>query len=516
MNIDPEFQNQLLLTFGLVSVFIFLTWIVQARKRRQKNGIYNLPGPRQYFLGGIGNLLELSYKPGTIKCMLKWCSTYGPIFQVYFGPIYGIALNSAPYIQKLYGSSDLDHLSKSFMYDLLKPVWQDGLAISKGEKWKSRRKLLTHVVTFKCLKSYMTIFNREGKRLTERFDKVFDDGKVHPINETTLSAALSVIIEATLGINIFEANDVEGISEFVRNAQTYKEIATTRLLKPWLLINPIWRFHPLSIKHDKAVASLHAFARKVIEERKQSYSKERKLLADSPEDETEKVGKSLIEELIEANIPDEGIVEEVMTSIGAGYETSGITLHFLLFFLALNPEHQELCREEADYIFDSDLCPDGNVTFDALSKLKHLERCILETLRLVPPVFIIMRKITAPLKLDENLEIPANTNVAVPVQGIHRNPEYYPDPDIFDPDRFLPENSQTRNQYSFMAFAGGPRKCIGYKFSLMELSVLTAMILRKFEISTIDKWETITLLPDVTLIPNKPLNFQFRRRATNC
>lgn len=156
-----------------------------------------------------------------------------------------------------------------------------------------------------------------------------------------------------------------------------------------------------------------------------------------------------------------------------------------------------------------------NLTFEALSNLKYLERCIMETLRLFPPVYIYMRQLSSPLpiKINENLvQVPPGTSVVVIPSAIHMNPDYYPDPKTFNPDRFLPEEVTKRPLGSFIPFSGGPRGCLGVKFAMMELKVTAARVLRNFQLRTSDKLKDIPINPYVTLTPIRDYTFTFTRR----
>ncbi|ODM87176.1 putative cytochrome P450 4p3 [Orchesella cincta] len=92
-----------------------------------------------------------------------------------------------------------------------------------------------------------------------------------------------------------------------------------------------------------------------------------------------------------------------------------------------------------------------------------------ETFRLFPAIFSIIRKLKAPLRLADDLELGVGTQVFIYFPGIHKNPEIYPNPEEFIPERFSPQEIQRRPQYSFLTFSAGPRKCIGFKFAMMQM-----------------------------------------------
>lgn len=113
---------------------------------------------------------------------------------------------------------------------------------------------------------------------------------------------------------------------------------------------------------------------------------------------------------------------------------------------------------------------------------------------------------------DAKTTLPAGTSAGVFLPWLHRNPEYFTSPDTFDPDNFLPERVEQREQYSFLPFSAGPRKCIGFKFGINELKILTAWILRNFNIETSDTPGSVPLTLEVILATERPFNFILTKR----
>lgn len=111
------------------------------------------------------------------------------------------------------------------------------------------------------------------------------------------------------------------------------------------------------------------------------------------------------------------------------------------------------------------------------------------------------------------MTIPTGTSVCVPQATLHKNPEYFPNPDEFDPDRFLPENVKKRHPYAFLPFSSGSRNCLGGKFALMAVKMMVAHIIRHFEVFTTDKMEDVKLLPDIILTPERDYNFILKKRS---
>ncbi|CAL8139398.1 unnamed protein product [Orchesella dallaii] len=349
----------------------------------------------------------------------------------------------------------------------------------------------------------MKIFNRESDRLLTTLEEMYKDGQSKPMEHEMMSFSLNVMTKVALGLRLTEVDKIIGEvpnTDFLSLVNKTKEVMCTRILNPWLLLKPIWRLHPLS----NLTEIVSFVGRRVVTE---SF----KWVGNHADDDT----RGLQHFLQNSGVEFDGVYEESLTVISAGYETTASSLHFLLFFLALHPNHQEQCRQEIDAVFeDVDFCSNSQsfIHYDALTQLKHLEMCVSETLRLHPNAFLLMRKIEAELELDEDLILPANTNVGIFIPGIHKNPELYPNPEKFIPERFLKEETSNRHSYAYIPFSAGPRKCIGYKFAIMEMMTATAKILRHFHISTSSKLEEVVLLPHITLTPEKPMDFVLTKR----
>lgn len=120
---------------------------------------------------------------------------------------------------------------------------------------------------------------------------------------------------------------------------------------------------------------------------------------------------------------------------------------------------------------------DRPATFQDTLEMKYLERCLMETLRLFPPVPIIARELKENLQLSSGkYTVPAGSTVVVTTVLLHRDKNIYPNPTKFDPDNFLPERSANRHYYAFIPFSAGPRSCVGmYRFNFF-LHILRARV----------------------------------------
>uniref|UniRef100_A0A182TNR3 Cytochrome P450 n=1 Tax=Anopheles melas TaxID=34690 RepID=A0A182TNR3_9DIPT len=164
-----------------------------------------------------------------------------------------------------------------------------------------------------------------------------------------------------------------------------------------------------------------------------------------------------------------------------GFETSSTTQSFCLYELAKNPDIQERLREEINRAIKEN---GGEVTYDVVMNIKYLDNVIDETLRKYPPVESLTRVPSVDYRIPGTKHvIPKRTLVQIPAYAIQRDPDHYPDPERFNPDRFLPEEVKKRHPFTFIPFGEGPRICIGLRFGLMQTKVGLITLLRKFRFS---------------------------------
>lgn len=160
-----------------------------------------------------------------------------------------------------------------------------------------------------------------------------------------------------------------------------------------------------------------------------------------------------------ATITDTEIKEQVDTIMFEGHDTTAAGSSFFLSLMGIHQHIQDRVIEELDEIFQGS---DRNCTFQDTLEMKYLERCLMETLRMYPPVPLIARELQEDLKLaSNNYVIPKGATITVTTIKLHRNPLVYKNPNVFDPDNFLPERQANRHYYAFIPFSAGPRSCVG-------------------------------------------------------
>ncbi len=190
-------------------------------------------------------------------------------------------------------------------------------------------------------------------------------------------------------------------------------------------------------------------------------------------------GDDLLSRLLAARHPEsnepmseEKLVDNLLTFLAAGHETTAKVLTWALYLLARAPEWQELVRNEAIAVAGA-----RAITGADIEKLAVTQRIIKETMRLYPPAPVLTRVATEDITLG-GFEIAKDTLIVIPVYATHRHRALWEDPDRFDPDRFLPEHEAGRPRAQFMPFGYGPRTCIGSAFAMIEATAILATLVR--------------------------------------
>lgn len=179
------------------------------------------------------------------------------------------------------------------------------------------------------------------------------------------------------------------------------------------------------------------------------------------------------------------ITAQCFIFFAAGFETSSSTISFCLLELARNPRVLFKAQNEVDRIFEEH---DNELTYESLQKLTYLEMVVLETLRMYPPLYMLSRKCTMDYTIPgTQMTIEKGTEISIPVYSLHHDPQYFPNPEVFDPEHFLPDRKSSRHPFCYLPFGEGPRICIGLKFGMMQTKLAIATLLQKYDIELSEK-----------------------------
>ncbi|XP_046449670.1 cytochrome P450 4c3-like [Daphnia pulex] len=485
-----------------------------------------IPGPRP--IPFLGNVLDLYVdRDEFLKIVhIDWIRKYGSIYRAWGGTRPVVVISSPELMEPILVSQKL--ITKATEYSFLSTWLGECMFLTTGTRWKNRRRLLTPAFHFQILNSFVDVFNEKSFDCGREFERaiVQHGGKEFDVFPIITQCALDIICETSMGKQT-RGEDEKAL--YVQNLHRIGQIVMERGIRPWLRLDWIYQFSALGRENKRCVKALHNFTNKVINDRREALQKElsssesnnnfnNNYTDDSSNDSlTSKKRLAFLDLLIAAsengaNLSDDDIREEVDTVMFAGHDTTASAMTWFLYCLAMHPHHQDLVTEEVDQIFGDS---DRPCSIQDVAELKYLECCIKETLRLYPSVPAVMRYITEDIHVG-GYKIPAGVSVSLMIYGMHHNPLVYPDPQTFNPERFLPENVLGRHPYAFVPFSAGPRNCIGQKYGLLEIKIVLANLLRRFRFSVADPSKPM-LIPssEVVLKPKQGVPLIVSKRAAN-
>lgn len=168
-------------------------------------------------------------------------------------------------------------------------------------------------------------------------------------------------------------------------------------------------------------------------------------------------------------------MSQVFVFLVAGFDTSSTAMSFALFELAKNPDIQLKLQRDIDDTLERH---NNEWTYECVQDMKYLEQVFDETLRKYPSVPFLLRVTSRDYKIPgTDIILDKGTSVNINTLGLHRNPKYYPNPEVFDPDRFSAEGKQNRIPFTYLPFGDGPRNCVGMRYGLLQSKIGLASIL---------------------------------------
>ncbi|CAG4941257.1 unnamed protein product [Colias eurytheme] len=535
------FYPLVLLATGL---WLLYRWQQQSRLHKLGN---KLPGPMAIPVFGNA-LLAFGKKPEElVKLALQYAEMYGTVVRGWFGSKLIVFLSDPDDVEVILNSQV--HIDKATEYKFFKPWLGEGLLISSGEKWRSHRKMIAPTFHINILKSFVDTFNQNSKSVVNRMKT--EMGRVFDVHDYMSGVTVDILLETAMGITK-ETQDESGF-DYAMAVMKMCDIIHQRHYKFWLRFDAIFKFTSFFEKQKQLLGIIHGLTNKVIKNKKERYIQNKskgittgiveektssenetglanvKTLADTvfkgyrddldfndENDVGEKKRLAFLDLMIESaqngtnKITDHEIKEEVDTIMFEGHDTTAAGSSFLLCLLGIHQDIQTRVYDELYSIFGDS---DRPCTFEDTLQMKYLERVIFESLRMYPPVPIIARKLNRDVKIStNNYVLPAGSTVVVGTFQIHRNPKYYKNPNVFDPDNFLPENTQNRHYYSYIPFSAGPRSCVGRKYALLKLKILLSTILRNYKMVSDVTEDQYVLQADIILKRNDGFRVQIEPR----
>ncbi|XP_072756970.1 uncharacterized protein [Anoplolepis gracilipes] len=349
----------------------------------------------------------------------------------------------------------------------------------ESKRWRPLRTRLSPVFTSGKLKDMFSLISECADNLVQYTEKLVSKNEPIECRELTAKYTTDVIGTCAFGIEMNALSDED--SEFRRmgrlifapNWKNNIRFKVSRFL-PWLyeIVHYILPKSEVTTFFIRAVVETMDYREKNKVNRNDFIDVLRELKRNP-----DKVGNIKFTESL--------IASQAFVFFFAGFETSSTTMSHALYELALNQQIQNKLQEEIDEEYTKH---GSNLTYENVKNMNYLDKVFKETLRKYPPLSFLMRQSTTSYTFDSTkLNISEGQKVLIPVFAIHRDPDIYPKPDVFDPERFSDETVKTRNAMHYLPFGDGPRNCIGARFAIFQTKIGLIKILRNYKVETCEK-----------------------------
>ena len=426
------------------------------------------PGPKGTLIGG--NIHQ--FRACLLDFLLETARDYGPLTSFRIGPR-RVFLASAPDLIEQVLITDAKHYIKHFGARAYKPVLGNGLVTSEGEYWHRQRKLIQPVFLKARVQSYAPIMGE----LTERMLNSWTSGKTVLINDEFGTLTSRIALKTLFDLN--HDGDRERFNETLRLSF---DLMSARLRRIFKL--PLWMPTPETLCLKRSISELERKVEGFI------------AAARARQD----MGDDLLSRLMLAQhedgtrMSDRQLRDEVMTLYLAGHETTSLTLSWTWYLLAQHQRVEEKLVSEWQQVLGG-----RTPTVDQLQQLPYTAAVIAKSMRLLPPVYAIGREAIGDLELG-GYRVRRGYTVLMSQWVNHRDPEYFPEPEQFRPERWENGLAKRLPKFAYYPFGGGQRMCIGSTFASIETPIVLATVGQRYRF-TVDSEADIGIKPQITLEP---------------
>lgn len=379
---------------------------------------------------------------------------------------------------------------KGSMWVAIRKLVGNGLLGSEGEYWLRQRRLMQPMFHRQKLAALTTIMTDVVAAMLDEWKQLAAAGKPVEIAEAMSVLTMQIIVKTMFGTGITP-------DETRRMVEAYTKALRLMNVRMWTFFLP--DFIPLP--GDGALREvLHE-----IDETVHRFIRERR---GNPQATDDLLG--LLLEMQDADngerMTDDQVRDEVFTIFLAGHETSATVLSWVWHLIWQHPDVEQKLQQEVDHVLEG-----RAPTFEDIPHLTYTRAIIDEALRMYPPAWLIPRTAVED-DIIGGIPVKAGTTILISPYVVHRYPEYWQDPERFDPERFSAPGTPTIRA-AYIPFGEGPRLCMGNSFALMEMQIIAAMIAQSWHLSL---QPGIDIKPTTmpVLRPDKPLTMNLTARLS--
>lgn len=461
-------------TIGLILVLIISYWFLTKNfDHWKKQNVPSMPNP----VPGFGHMLPVIFLKENVAALTHriYKQTNASMIGFFFLQRPGIVIREPELVKSV-----LQTNFSSFRNNILQVSEKADPVMSKNpfftedyHLWKTARARTTAHLSGKKLRYMFAIIQEVCKKMSDYTDrKIKENGGTFDcaMKEFFVRCTGEVVANAAFAVEGQSFEDNPEKMSFTRVAKNMLEPTFINGMKQALLfyLPSLASIFEISFLEKQSENYFKHTARSIIEQRKQAKI--------APND--------YLQFCMDLNGDDmDSIVADLIIFYGDVYETSSTTMAIIFFYLSQNKEVQEKLRSE---ILNSIESTDGKLTYETLKVMNYLDQVMYESSRLLMPLGALMKVCTEEITLEGSDGLKCHLKPGDPVfistHGMNLDSKYWPDPKVFDPERFSPENQAKRHKYVFLPFGEGPRMCIGMRFGIMLVKLVVSHMLTKYSL----------------------------------
>lgn len=447
---------------------------------------YGIPlGPKPtLFLGSLPEFV----KKGMFQMAVDNVQKYGKFFGSFIGNIPTVIVSDPEMIKEI-AVKQFSSFQDRTQSLVIPKFWRQALNNATGSHWRLLRTTISPTFSSGKMRKMETILHKCLDSFIEVLDNK-DPDDVVDMQALFSSLTLDVICSSAFGVECDSQRNPE--DSFVKNAKDALNFSLAS--NPFFLVNFLFPESKHLLKYitmpdSKALVYIKEATKRVIEERKSTKDSEfndlLQLLIDAHQDSPTQANDDIdgvqLEVEKKRRLTEDEILANSVMFLLAGSDTTATALTWLAFCLVTNLDVQEKLIAE----IDNDLHGE-KPNYDNVFKLQYLDMVLSETLRLYSPVTRSNRQVVHDTVICGKT-LPGGVSVTFPISGMHRLPEFWPEPEKFNPDRFSSENKTKINRFAYLPFGLGPRNCVGMRLALFEVKMAIVALLQRYKITPSDK-----------------------------
>ncbi|XP_039268577.2 cytochrome P450 4A7-like [Styela clava] len=393
-------------------------------------------------------------------------------------------------------------------YKFLRPWIGNSILMAEGDEWKRKRRLLAPAFSTKAIESYIPVFNETLNIMIKKWKN--QDGTLK-VDDTVNLMALDAILRCCMSRNMDPQHESKESKEFVDAIRSLNFMIIQRIMRPYLWNDRLFRCSGMGKKFYQACDIVHKESEYIIQMKRADLEQNN----NNNNESDSKRFRDFLDLLLAGKdengeqLTDEEIRAEVDTFVFAGHDTTSSAISWTLYCLARNPKYQQRCYDE----LMENLTEHSFVYWSDLDNIPFVKQCILEALRLYPPITGVGRCPHQPITI-QNKTVPENNNINIRIFDLHRHAGIWQDPEVYDPERFSKEENEQRCKYAFIPFSLGRRNCIGQRFAITLATVAIARVLVRYELYVDDDTPKAVMDPGVILRSKNGIFVKIRARKT--